>query len=160
MLHVTIPNMPETLTYSVLASLGLDLVIALVLAARGDWLGVILVLSIAGIGYWFICRQLVAVVSAGGAAAASGIVLFLCALTEFAAGNPYHGLLFLIGALVLGFVVVLLQQGAAPMELRVGGMVAVGAPGRAAQLRMLRELRDAGILYEDEFAAKQALLGL
>jgi hypothetical protein len=160
MLHVTIPNMPETLTYSVLASLGLDLVIALVLAARGDWLGVILVLSIAGIGYWFICRQLVAVVSAGGAAAASGIVLFLCALTEFAAGNPYHGLLFLIGALVLGFVVVLLQQGAAPMELRVGGMVAVGAPGRAAQLRMLQELRDAGILTEDEFAAKQALLGL
>jgi hypothetical protein len=159
MLHVTIPNMPETLTYSVLASLGLDLVIALVLAARGDWLGVILVLSIAGIGYWFICRQLVAVVSAGGAAAASGIVLFLCALTEFAAGNPYHGLLFLIGALVLGFVVVL-QQGAAPMELRVGGMVAVGAPGRAAQLRMLQELRDAGLLTEDEFAAKQALLGL
>jgi hypothetical protein len=160
MLHVTIPNMPETLTYSVLASLGLDLVIALVLAARGDWLGVILVLSIAGIGYWFICRQLVAVVSAGGAAAASGIVLFLCALTEFAAGNPYHGLLFLIGALVLGFVFVLLQQGAAPMELRVGGMIAVGAPRWRAHLGMLEELRDAGILTEDEFAAKRAMLGL
>jgi hypothetical protein len=117
-------------------------------------------LAIIGIGYWFICRRLVAVVSAGGAAAASGIVLFLCTLTEFAAGNSYHGLLFLIGALVLGFVFVLLRQGAAPMELRVGGMIAVGAPGGATHLRMLEELRDAGLLTEDEFAAKRALLGL
>jgi hypothetical protein len=160
MLHVTIPNMPETLTYSVLASLGLDLIIALLLAVRGDWLGVILLLAIIGIGYWFICRQLVAVVSAGGAAAASAIALFLCTLTEFAAGNPYHGLLFLIGALVLGFVFALLQQGAAPMELRVGSMIAVGAPRRPAHLRMLEELRDSGILTEDEFTAKRALLGL
>jgi hypothetical protein len=160
MLHVTIPNMPETLTYSVLASLGLDLIIALLLAARGDWLGVILLLVIAGIGYRFICRRLVAVVGASDAAAASGIVLFLCTLTEFAAGNPYHGLLFLIGALILGFVFVLLRQGAAPMELRVGGVLAVSASGSGAHLRMLEELRDAGLLTEDEFIAKRALLGL
>ena len=155
MLHVTVPNMPETLTYSVLAALGVDLLLAILLAVRGDWLGVLMVLAVAAAGYWFICRQLVAVVSADFAAASSGILLFLCALADFAAGHPYDGLLFTLAALALAFVFVLLRQGAVPAELRVGG-----APDRAAHRRMLRELRDAGLLTEDEFAAKQALLGL
>jgi len=160
MLHVTVPNVPETLTYSVLAALGVDVLLAILLAVRGDWLAVLMVLAVAAIGYWFICRQLVAVVSADCAAAVSGILLFLCALSDFATDHPYYGLLFTIGALALAFVFVLLRQGAVPAELRVGGIPAVGAPNRAAHRRMLRELRDAGILTEDEFAAKQALLGL
>jgi len=127
-----------------------DVLLAILLAVRGDWLAVLMVLAVAAIGYWFICRQLVAVVSADCAAAVSGILLFLCALSDFATDHPYYGLLFTIGALALAFVFVLLRQGAVPAELRVGGIPAVGAPNRAAHRRMLRELRDAGILTEDE----------
>jgi hypothetical protein len=160
MLHLTIPNITETLTYSLLAALGIDALIALLLAVRGDWLGVILIVALALMLYWFICRQVIAVVGAASAAAAGGIVLFLCALADFAEAHPYDGLLFIVAACVLGFVFVLLRQGAAPAELRVGGVIAVGAPGQAAHLRMLEELRGAGLLSDDEFAAKRALLGL
>jgi hypothetical protein len=160
MLHVTVPNLPETLTYSVLASIGIDVLIAILLAVRGDPLGVLLMLAVAAILYWFICRQLVAVVTAGSAAAASAALLFLCALVDFVIGAPYYGLLFLLAAISAGFVFVLLRQGGVPAALTIGGVVAVGAPSRAAHLRMLEELRDAGLLTADEFAAKQAMLGL
>jgi hypothetical protein len=160
MLHITVPNMPETLSYSVLASLGVELVIAILLAVRGDWLGMLLVLVIAGIVYWFVCRQLVAVVGARFAAAAGALILLLCALLDIAFGHPYYGLLFLLGAAVLGFVSVLLQQGGVPAELQIGGIAAIRARDRRPHLRMLEELRDAGLLTADEFAAKSAMLGL
>jgi hypothetical protein len=160
MLHVTVPNIPETLTYSVIGSLVVEVLLALLLAVRGDGLGALMVLAVAGVLYWFVCRQLVAVVSAGFAVAASGALLLLSALIELVGGYPYQGLLFIVAALVLGFVFVLLQQGALPAELRIGGVFSVGVPSRVAQLRMLEELRDAGLLTTDEFAAKQAMLGL
>jgi hypothetical protein len=158
MLHVTVPNLPETLTYSVVAAVGIEILIAILLAIHGDPLGVVLVLAVAAILYWFICRQLVAVVSAGAAAAASAALLLLCALIDFVIGLPYYGLLFLLAAITAGFVFVLLRQGGVPAELSIGGVVAIGAPNRAAHLRMLEELRDAGLLTADEFAAKRALL--
>jgi hypothetical protein len=160
MLHITIPNMPETLTYSVLGSLGIEAIIAILLAVRGDWLGVLLMLAVALLLYWFICRQLVAVVSARLAAGAAAVMLFLCALADIASGHPYYGLLFLLATAALAFVFVLLQQGGVPAELRIGGIVAVGAPNHRARLRMLEELRDAGLLTADEFAAKSAMLGV
>jgi hypothetical protein len=160
MLHITVPNLPETLTYSVLAAIGIEILIAILLAVHGDGLGVVLVLAVAGVLYWFICRQLVAVVSASCAAAASGALLALCALIDFVTGLPYYGLLFLIAAIAAGFVFVLLRQGGVPAQFTVGGVVAIGAPNRTAHLRMLEELRDAGVLTEDEFAAKRALLAL
>jgi hypothetical protein len=160
MLHVTVPNLPETLTYSVLAAIGTEILIAILLAIHGDPLGVVLVLTVAAILYWFICRQLVAVVSAGFAAAVSAVLMFLCTLVDFVIGLPYYGLLFLLAAVAAAFVFVLLRQGEVPAELTMGGMIAVGAPNRTAHLRMLEELRDAGLLTEDEFAAKRALLAL
>ena len=159
MLHVTVPNLPETLTYSVLAAIGIAILIAILLAVHGDPLGVLLVLAVAVILYWFICRQLVALVSAGSAAAASAALLFLCALVDFITDAPYYGLLFLLAAVAAGFVFVLLRQGGVPAELMIGGVVVIGAPSRTAHLRMLEELRDAGLLTADEFAAKRALLG-
>jgi len=87
-------------------------------------------------------------------------VMFVAGLIDLVDGRPYHGLLFILGAIVLGFVFVLLQQGGVPAELRVGGVAAIGAPNRAAHLRMLEELRDAGLLTEDELVAKRALLAL
>lgn len=158
MLHVTVPNLPETLTYSILAAIGIDVLIAIVLAVRGDPLGVLLMLAVAAIVYWFVCRQVIAVVTAGSAAAASAALLFLCALADFITGSPYYGLLFLLAAIAAGFVFVLLSQGGVPAALTIGGMVAVGAPNRTAHLRMLEELRDAGLLTADEFAAKRAML--
>jgi len=70
--HITVPNLPETLTYSLLASLAIEALLALLLAVRGDWLGVVLALVLAAILYWFVCRQLVAVASARSAVVASG----------------------------------------------------------------------------------------
>jgi hypothetical protein len=116
MLHVTVPNMPETLTYAVLASLGLDLVIALLLAVHGDWLGVLLVLAVFLAGYRFLCRDRLAVLGAPSIAGCSAVLLLLCALVELAAGFPYYGILFLLGAAVIGLVYLLLLQGAVPAE--------------------------------------------
>jgi hypothetical protein len=160
MLHVTVPNLPETLTYSILGAIGLEILIAILLAVQGNALGVVLVLGAAVILYWFICRQLMAVVTAGSAAAANATLLFICALIDFITGLPYCGLLFLLAAIASGFVFVLLRQGGVPAELTIGGVIAVGGRNNTAHLRMLEELRDAGLLTADEFAAKQALLSL
>jgi hypothetical protein len=66
--------------------------------------------------------------------------------------------LFLLAAGALGFAFLLLQQGTVPVELRFGGVVAVAPPSGRIHLRMLEELRDAGILSADEFAAKRLLI--
>jgi hypothetical protein len=160
MLHITVPKLPETLTYSVLAALAIEALLAILLAVRGDWLGVLLVLALAAILYWFVCRQLVAVVSARFAVGASVVLLFVAGLTELLSAHPYGGLLFMLAAILLGFVFVLLQQGGVPAELRIGGGVTIGVPSQRALLHMLEELRDAGLLTEDEFIAKRALLAL
>lgn len=158
--HITVPNLPEALSYSVLAALVIELLLAVLLAARGEWLGVLLVLGLLAILYWFVCRQLVAVVSARFAAASSGVAAFIAALMDLVSGHPYSGLLFMLGTIVLGAIFIMLQQGGTPAELRIGAVTAIGVPGRAAYLRMLMELRDAGLLTEDEFIAKRALLAL
>jgi hypothetical protein len=156
--HFTVPNLPEALSFSVLGALVIELLLAIVLAARGEWLGVLLVLALLAILYWFVCRQLVAVVSARFAVAASAVAAFIAALLDLVSGHPASGLLFMLAAIVLGVVFVMLQQGGVPAELRFGMVTAIGAPGRGGYLRMLMELRDAGLLTEDEFAAKRALL--
>lgn len=160
MLRVTIPNMPETLTYTVVGSLGVEVLLAILLVVRGNGLGALMVLSVAAVLYWFVCRQLLAVVSAGFAVAASGILLLLGALVELVSGAPDQGLVFLLAALALGVVFVLLHQGALPAELRLGGVFTVGVPSRITQLRMLEELRIAGLLTPDEVIVKRSMLGL
>lgn len=158
--QITVPNLPEALSYSVLAALVVDLLLAILLAARGDWLGMLLAVALFAILYWFVCRQLIALVSAQFAVVASGVAAFIAALLELTSGYPYSGLLFMLTAIVLGVAFVALQQGGIPAEVRILGVVAVGAPGRTAYLHMLIELRDAGLLTEDEFAAKRALLAV
>ncbi|HXC27846.1 MAG TPA: SHOCT domain-containing protein [Stellaceae bacterium] len=158
--RITFPNLPEALSYSVLAALVADVLLAILLAARGDWLGMLLALALFAILYWFVCRQLIAVVSAWLAVAACGVAAFVAALLELTSGHPYSGLLFMLTAIVLGVAFVALQQGGIPAEVRIGGIAAIGASGRGAYLHMLVELRDAGLLTEDEFAAKRALLAL
>ena len=54
------------------------------------------------------------------AAAADAILLAVCALADLAAGYPYQGILFLLGAAALAVAFVLLQQGTVPVELRFG----------------------------------------
>jgi len=154
--------MPETLTYSVIAAVGITILTAIVVAATGrqDPVAALLVLAVAGALYWFIGRHLVTLVTAKQAAAAGGILLAICAVADFAGGPWYQGLLFLLGAAALAFVFALLHQGTTPFELRLGGVVAIAASRKLMQLRMLEELRDAAILSPDEFAAKRILLGL
>lgn len=156
--RITVPNLPEALSYSLFAALVVEAVLAILLAVRGEWLGVLLVLALFAVLYWFVCRQLVAVVSARFAVAASGVAAFVAALVELIAAHPGGGLLFMVAAILLGVAFVLLQQGGTPAELSIAGLSVIGAPGRAAYLRMLVELRDAGLLTEDEFVAKRAAL--
>jgi|HubBroStandDraft_4_1064222.scaffolds.fasta_scaffold615277_1 hypothetical protein len=162
-MQITIPEFPrrsEALTYTALTAVGLDVVIAVLVGATGDQdpvATVLMLASAAGI-YWFICRQLTTIVTARNAAAAGAVILVLCALVDFLTLHPYHGLLFLIAAAALGGVLVLLMQGTAPLELRVGGVLAVSASAKAVHLQMLGELHRAGILTTEELAAKTALV--
>lgn len=155
-----IPHMPEALTYTALAAAGLNVIIAILVAVTGDQdlVASLFVLAIAGGIYWFICRQLATIVGAKQAAAAAAVLLALCALADFLTLHPYHGLLFLVAAASLGIVFFLLMQGTVPLELRVGGVVAVSSSAKAAHLQMLGELHRAGILTTEELAAKTALV--
>lgn len=155
------PTVPETLTYAVVAAVTLAILTALLLAATGthDLVAAVLVLAVAGAVYWCIGRNLATLVSAKEAAGAGAALLAVCALAELAAGWPYQGVLFLLDAAALGFVFLLLQQGATPLELRLGGVLAVAAPGTLIHLRMLKELHDAGILTDAEYAEAQLRVG-
>ena len=119
-----------------------------------------LVLAIAGGIYWLIGRQPATIVTAKQAAATGATLLALCSLADLATGYPYQGILFLLAAAALAVAFVLLQQGTVPLEMRLGGVTAFASQSGIVQLRMLEELRDAGILTPEEFAAKRALVVL
>ena len=155
---IAMPSMPENLAYSLAAATVITIFAGLVVAGSGDLTGAVLVFALAAAIYWLVGRNPATVVSGKEAAAALTLLLALCALADLATGFPYQAVLFLLAAAALGFALVLLQQGTVPSELRFGGLVAVAAPSRRVHLRMLEELRDAGILSADEFAAKQALI--
>lgn len=159
-MQITMPNTPETLSYAVLGSLALEVLLAILLMVRGDWLGVVLVLAVAGGVYWFLCRHRIAIVSAAMAAAVGAVVMLAAAIVDLASDHPYFGILFLIATVDLGFVFVLLRQGAIPAELRLGGIRAVDVAGPATHLAMLAALRDAGVLTPEEYAAKVAAMGI
>lgn len=155
---IAMPNMPESLTYSVVGATALTIFAALVVLAAGDAVGALLVLACAGAIYRLIGRNLATIVSAKDVAGTIGVLFALCALIDLAADAPYQAIVFLLAAAALGFAYLLLQQGTMPVELRLGGLLTVAAPSRLIHLRMLEELRDAGLLTADEFAAKQALV--
>ena len=158
---ITMPNMPECLTYSIVAAIALTVLAALILALSGpgDLVAAVLVLALALAIHRLIGRNLATIVTAKQAAATMAILFALCALADLATGYPYQAIVFLLTAAALGFAFLLLQQGTVPSELRLGGVLAVAAPSGGLHLRMLEELRDAGILSEEEFAAKRLLIG-
>jgi hypothetical protein len=159
-MQIAMPSMPESLTYSVAAAIAITALAALALAVTwpGNLVAAILVLAIALGIYWLIGRNLATIVTAREAAAAIAMLFALCALADLATGYPYQAVLFLLAAAALGFAFLLLQQGTVPVELRLGGILAVAPPSGLMHLRMLEELRDAGILSADEFAAKSLLV--
>jgi hypothetical protein len=161
-MQLSMPNLPEALAYSVVSAFALTVLAALVTAATGPWdlVAAVLVLAIAGGIYWLIGRQPATIVTAKQAAATGAILLALCALADLATVYPYQGILFLFAAAALAVAFVLLQQGTVPLEMRLGGVTAFAAQSGLVQLRMLEELRDAGILTPEEFAAKGALIVL
>lgn len=161
-MRLAMPSMPQSLTYAVAGATVLALLAALMLAvgAAGNLVAALLVLAIAAAVYWLVGRNLVTIVSAKEAAAATALLFVLCALADLATGFPYQAIVFLLAAVALGFTFLLLQQGTIPVELRFGRILAVASPNRIVHLRMLEELRDAGILTPDEFAAKRLLLAL
>jgi len=152
------PSMSESLSYALMAALGLAVVAALGLVGSGDLVAAVLVLASAGAIHWLTGRSLTSIVTAKEAAASVAVLFLLCALADLLTGHPYEAVAFLLSAAALGYAFLLLQQGTLPTELRLGGVVAVAAPGALVHLHMLEELRDAGILSADEFAAKRLLV--
>jgi len=159
-MRIAMPSMPESLTYSIVAAIGITALVALVVAVAGpgDLVGALLVLAVAAAVYWLIGRNLATIVTAAEAAAMIAVLFALCALADLATGYPYQAVLFLLAAGALGFAFLLLQQGTVPVELRFGGVVAVAPANGLVHLRMLEALRDAGILSADEFAAKRLIV--
>ena len=159
-MRIAMPSLPESLTYAVAAAIALTVLAALLLAVTwpGNLVAAVLMLAIALGIYWLIGRNLATIVTAKEVAAATAILFVLCALGDLVTGYPYQGVLFLLAAVAVGCAFVLLQQGASPVELRLGGVLVVAESSRRAHLRMLVELRDAGILSPDEYAAKQLLV--
>ena len=160
-MRLAMPSMSQSLSYAIVATIALMLLAALVLAvgATANLVAAVLVLAVAAAVHRLVARHKVSVVGAGEAAATIAALLLLCALADLAEGYPYQAVGFLLAAAALGFAFLLLHQGNEPAELRLAGFVAVAAARDDAHLRMLEELRDAGILTPDEFAAKQPLLG-
>ncbi len=159
-MQIAMPSMPQSLTYAVVAAIGITVFAAIIRAVfgPGNLVAALLLLAFAVGIYWLIGRNLATIVTAKDAAATIAILFVLCALGDLVTGYPYQGVLFLLAAGALGCAFVLLQQGTNPVELRLGGVVVVALPGRRIHLRMLEELRDAGILSADEFAAKRLLI--
>jgi hypothetical protein len=159
-MRIKMPNMPESLSYSVAIATGITILAALVLVAvSGNLIAAILVFALACGIYWLIGRNQKMIVTAREAAATIALLLALCALADLVTGYPYQGVLFLLAAVALGFALLSLHQGTIPIELRVGGVPAVAAaPSGLVHLRMLEELHDAGILTEDELVAKRLLV--
>jgi len=159
-MQIAMPSMPQSLSYAIVAAIGITVLAAIVraIAGPGNIVAALLLLSFALILYWLIARNLATIVTAKETAGGTAILFVLCALGDLVTGYPYQGLLFLLAAGALGCAFVLLQQGTNPEELQLGGVTAVAAPNRRIHLRMLEELRDAGILSEDEFAAKRPMV--
>ncbi len=159
-MRIAMPSMSESLTYAVVAAVGITVVAAIVraLAGPGNIVAAVLVLAVAIGIYCLIGRNQATIVTAKEVAATVAVLFVLCALGDLVTGYPYQGVLFLLAAGALGFAFLLLQQGTEPVELRYGGVVAVAAPGRRIHLRMLEELHDAGILTADELAAKRLMI--
>ena len=159
-MQIAMPSMPQSLTYAILAAIGITVLAAVVraIAGPGNIVAALLLLAFALGIYWLVGRNLTTIVTAKEVAGTTAILFALCALGDLVTGYPYQGVLFLLAAAALGCAFVLLQQGTDPVELELGGVTAVAAPSRRIHLRMLEALRDAGILSPDEFAAKQLLI--
>jgi hypothetical protein len=159
-MRIAMPSMPESLTYSIVAAIGITALVALVVALSGpgNLVAALLVLAVAAAIYWLIGRNMTTIVTAAEAAATIAVLFVLCALADLVTGYPYEAVLFLLAAGALVFAFLLLQQGTVPIELRLGGVVAVASADGLVHLRMLEALRDAGILSADEFAAKRLIV--
>jgi hypothetical protein len=159
-MRIAMPSMPESLTYSIVVAIGITALVALVVAVSGpgNLVAALLVLAVAAAIHWLIGRNMTTIVTAAEAAATIAVLFVLCALADLVTGYPYEAVLFLLAAGALGFAFLLLQQGTVPIELRLGGVVAVASADGLVHLRMLEALRDAGILSADEFAAKRLIV--
>lgn len=159
-MRAAMPSLSEGLTYALTAATGLTGLLALVVGVSGpgNLVGAVLLLAIAATVYWLVGRNLATIMMGRDVAGAVALLFVVCALADLASGYPYRAVLFLLAAGALGFAFLLLHQGTIPAELRLGGVVVVAAPSGFVHLRMLEELRDAGILTPEEFAIKQRLV--
>lgn len=155
------PSTSERLTYSLVAGIALPVFAALVAVVAGTsgLVAAALLLALSAMICWLAARNQATIVRGNEIIAAAAVLWLVCAALLLVDGYPYQAALYVLAAAALGFALLLLRRGVVPVELRLLGILAVAAPSRLNQLRMLEELRDAGILSPDEFAAKRVLVG-
>src|SRR5260370_1262342 len=121
--ETAMPSMPQSLTYAVVAAIGITVLTAIVcaFAGPGNIVAALLLLAIALGIYWLMGRNLATVVTATDVAAATAILFVLCALGDLVTGYPYQGGLFLLAPVALGSAFVVLHPGADPVKLRLRG---------------------------------------
>ena len=92
------PSMPQSLTYAVVAAIGITVFAAIIRAVfgPGNLVAALLLLAIAIGIYWLIGRSLATIVTARDVAAATAVLLILCALGDLLTGYPYQAVLFLL----------------------------------------------------------------
>jgi hypothetical protein len=110
-MQITIPNVPDKLTYCVIAALGIDILATILLAGVGAVLAGLITLVLAGAIYWFVYRNLAGdTATARLAAAIVGIIHVFFAVVALATRNPFGFVLDGIAAACLGFVYMQLGQ--------------------------------------------------
>src|SRR5260370_36529286 len=111
-MQIAMPNMPESLTYSVAAAIVLTVLAALVvLGGSGNLVTALLVLAIAGSIHWLIGRSPAPVVTAKDADASIAVLLVLCGFVDLVFDSPYRAVVFLLGSAPLRFAFLMLHYG-------------------------------------------------
>jgi hypothetical protein len=75
---ITIPNVPDKLTYAVAAATGISVLVAVLAAAAGLVIGGLIALALAGVTYWYVYRNL-----AGDPATAKRAAFIVAAIHAF-----------------------------------------------------------------------------
>ena len=114
-MQITIPNVPDNLTYCVVAAFGIDVIGAILAVGTGAVLPGLVALALAGAVYWFVYRNLGDdTATARLAAAIIAVIHVAFAVAALAMHNPFGFALDGIAADCLGYV---LTQFGRPIRL-------------------------------------------
>jgi hypothetical protein len=110
-MQISIPSVPDNLTYCVVAALGIDIVGTILLAGGGAVLPGLAALALAAAVYWFVYRNLEDdAATASRAAAIIAVIHLAFAVAALVLHNPFGFVLDGIAAACLGYVFTQFRQ--------------------------------------------------